>query len=148
MRFISSKELSFSHLRHPRDLRDSLVQADGIEPTIPAWKAGVLPLNYACDCTYEERNGIKGQVFSYFCRRKCEKSIRPEMFFEHARMFFREKFHVFIRKKGHISGEHQPFCGDGFSKNAVAFRKYCGGSILRLSLTTPFLAFGYIQKDI
>ena len=25
-----------------------LVQVDGIEPTNPAWKAGVLPLNYTC----------------------------------------------------------------------------------------------------
>lgn len=24
-----------------------MVRADGIEPTTPAWKAGVLPLNYA-----------------------------------------------------------------------------------------------------
>ena len=28
-------------------LRRSMVRADGIEPTRPAWKAGVLPLNYA-----------------------------------------------------------------------------------------------------
>src|SRR5687768_10761003 len=27
--------------------RTYLVRADGIEPTRPAWKAGVLPLNYA-----------------------------------------------------------------------------------------------------
>ena len=25
-----------------------MVQVDGIEPTNPAWKAGVLPLNYTC----------------------------------------------------------------------------------------------------
>ncbi len=24
-----------------------MVRADGIEPSTPAWKAGVLPLNYA-----------------------------------------------------------------------------------------------------
>src|SRR5215217_6168228 len=28
-------------------VRSKLVRADGIEPTRPAWKAGVLPLNYA-----------------------------------------------------------------------------------------------------
>ena len=127
MRFISSKEPSFSHLRHPRDLRDSLVQADGIEPTIPAWKAGVLPLNYACDCIYEERNGIKGQVFSYFCRRKCEKSTQPEMFFEHARMFFREKFHVFIRKKDTFRAKIDCFAAMVFPKTRLPFGNTAAG---------------------
>ena len=31
----------------PRSVGGELVRADGIEPTRPAWKAGVLPLNYA-----------------------------------------------------------------------------------------------------
>lgn len=30
-----------------RERGAELVRADGIEPTRPAWKAGVLPLNYA-----------------------------------------------------------------------------------------------------
>ena len=36
-----------------------MVRADGIEPSTPAWKAGVLPLNYA-----RLRGHIKPQVGS------------------------------------------------------------------------------------
>ena len=28
-------------------MKIKMVRADGIEPSTPAWKAGVLPLNYA-----------------------------------------------------------------------------------------------------
>jgi hypothetical protein len=43
---------TFSGLRSSRStsnarIRLGMVRADGIEPTRPAWKAGVLPLNYA-----------------------------------------------------------------------------------------------------
>ena len=37
-----------THFNHPfqKALRISTESGDGIEPTYPAWKAGVLPLNY------------------------------------------------------------------------------------------------------
>gem|GEM_PF-3583429 len=46
-------------------MRWSLVRVDGIEPTQPAWKAGVLPLNYTrdgrkwTDKNLGEWNGVK-----------------------------------------------------------------------------------------
>jgi hypothetical protein len=40
----------------------SVVRVDGIEPTTPAWKAGVLPLNYTrktrMDMEVEERPAV------------------------------------------------------------------------------------------
>ncbi len=50
----------------------TLVQVDGIEPTIPAWKAGVLPLNYTCKWFYQTRKPLLGQVFY---RRKTDHKI-------------------------------------------------------------------------
>lgn len=43
----SSKRLHVRRLAGAYRERFRLVRADGIEPTRPAWKAGVLPLNYA-----------------------------------------------------------------------------------------------------
>ena len=50
----AERELSFRPSRRSKNPHltgsmrvDFLVRADGIEPTRPAWKAGVLPLNYA-----------------------------------------------------------------------------------------------------
>ena len=35
-------------------------QAKGIEPSQPAWEAGVLPLNYACACwNFQQLNPIE-----------------------------------------------------------------------------------------
>ena len=38
-----------------------MVRADGIEPSTPAWKAGVLPLNYAR--ISKGQNKTEGVVF-------------------------------------------------------------------------------------
>ena len=40
-------------------------RAMGIEPTQPAWKAGVLPLYYARECRYYSRNfaGLQANIF-------------------------------------------------------------------------------------
>ena len=40
-----------------------MVRADGIEPSTPAWKAGVLPLNYARLIVVYQTAGMQfGQV--------------------------------------------------------------------------------------
>ena len=39
---------------------NEMVQIDGIEPTTPAWKAGVLPLNYI-------RNILPRRAVSFYC---------------------------------------------------------------------------------
>lgn len=45
--------------RHPdRVFIRQMVRADGIEPTRPAWKAGVLPLNYARVAQEEEDSSL------------------------------------------------------------------------------------------
>lgn len=98
MRFIPLKEPSSSHLRHPRDLHDSLVQADGIEPTIPAWKAGVLPLNYACGWFYGKRKTENGQVFYAFSG-KTEKFYR-ERFGNTRGCSFRNIFDTIVSSVG------------------------------------------------
>ena len=46
-RFPRGKGFGFSANLQSRVRQAPLVRADGIEPTRPAWKAGVLPLNYA-----------------------------------------------------------------------------------------------------
>lgn len=42
----------------------NLVRADGIEPTIPAWKAEVLPLNYARK--HDGQSGIFAHPVKHF----------------------------------------------------------------------------------
>ena len=66
--------LGMSPSRKPRRrsvnrLQPYLVRADGIEPTRPAWKAGVLPLNYA-RVAQERRDSsmrVSGQARNIVC---------------------------------------------------------------------------------
>lgn len=46
-----------------------MVQVDGIEPTNPAWKAGVLPLNYTC-LTYNKCKHFSLHSSSVFFMKK------------------------------------------------------------------------------
>jgi hypothetical protein len=58
-------QLSYLSKKRPDVLNGSLERAMGIEPTHPAWKAGVLPLNYARQYTAPanpKKEGFTGHI--------------------------------------------------------------------------------------
>ena len=56
--------------RYPYGYRFSLEQVMGIEPTRPAWKAGVLPLNYTCIFLPPVSSRNYYITFNYICQQK------------------------------------------------------------------------------